>query len=72
MPRYGPVHRDELIRSLRHAGFIGPEAGGKHPIMTKGSLTIHIPNSHRGDIDITLLKRILRQAGLSREDWERL
>jgi len=40
--------------------------------MMKGSLTIHIPNPHRGVIDITLLKKILRQAGLSREDWERL
>ncbi len=72
MPRFGPIHRDNLIRSLRNAGFIGPEAGGKHPIMTRGNLTIHIPNSHRGDIDVTLLKRILRQAGLSREEWKHL
>ncbi len=72
MPRFGPIKRDDLIYYLRKAGFFGPEAGGKHPIMTKGDLTIHISNPHRGDIDITLLKRILRQAGITREEWERL
>lgn len=72
MPRFGPIHRDNLIRALRRAGFIGPEAGGKHPIMTKGTLTIHIPNSHRGDIDVTLLKKILRQAEITKNEWEQL
>ena len=46
MARFGPISRDDLIRGLRKAGFIGPSAGGKHPIMSNGNLTIHVPNPH--------------------------
>jgi hypothetical protein len=28
-----------------------------------------IPNPHGGDISVDLLTRILRQAGISREEW---
>ena len=31
-----------------------------------------LPNPHRRDISSELLARILRQAGVSREDWEKL
>ena len=40
--------------------------------MTKGDLTLVIPNPHQGDIGRDLLRRLLRQAGLSREAWESL
>jgi hypothetical protein len=39
--------------------------------MIKGNLVLTIPNQHRGDIGIDLLSRILRQAGITREDWMR-
>ncbi|MBI4668170.1 MAG: type II toxin-antitoxin system HicA family toxin [Elusimicrobia bacterium] len=68
MPK--PVSRREMIRRFRSLGFIGPIAGAKHSFMKKDSLKIRIPNSHRGDIDISLLKEILRQAGVSFDDWE--
>jgi predicted RNA binding protein YcfA (HicA-like mRNA interferase family) len=72
MPPFGPVKREVLIRSLRKYGFDGPYFGGKHPFMLKGDLALTIPNPHHGDIGKELLGRILRQAGISREDWERL
>jgi len=72
MPRFGPISRTDLIRALRQAGFDGPYSGGKHPFMIKGNLTLTLPNPHRGDIGRELLIRILRQAGISREDWEKL
>jgi hypothetical protein len=28
-----------------------------------------VPNPHRGDISVDLLKKILRQGEISREDW---
>jgi len=28
-----------------------------------------IPNQHEGDISVGFLRRILRQAGVSREEW---
>jgi hypothetical protein len=40
--------------------------------MQRGTLTIHVPNPHRADIGHKLLSEILRQAGISREQWEQL
>jgi predicted RNA binding protein YcfA (HicA-like mRNA interferase family) len=38
--------------------------------MRKGTLTVAIPNKHKGDeIRRPLLKEILRQAGISEQDW---
>jgi hypothetical protein len=53
-------------------GFDGPYSGGKHQFMLKGNVTLTIPNPHKGNIGRELLSRILRQAGISREEWERL
>jgi predicted RNA binding protein YcfA (HicA-like mRNA interferase family) len=72
MPPFGPISRSNLVRALRKAGFEGPFAGGKHAFMVRGNLTLSIPNPHRGDIGRDLLSRILRQAGVSREEWDRL
>jgi predicted RNA binding protein YcfA (HicA-like mRNA interferase family) len=72
MPQFGPISRRDLVRCLRKAGFDGPYAGGRHAFMTKGSLTLTIPNPHQAEIGRELLARILRQARLSRSDWEAL
>jgi hypothetical protein len=40
--------------------------------MRRGSLTLIIPNPHRGDIGNALLSQILRQANITREEWEKL
>jgi hypothetical protein len=72
MPPFGPIARNDLIRALRSAGFDGPYSGGKHPFMLKGDLALSVPNPHHGDIGRELPARILRQAGISREQWERL
>ena len=57
------------MRRLREMGFEGPYAGGRHPQMRREEVTLILPNPHEGDIDIGLLKRLLRQAGVSREEW---
>jgi hypothetical protein len=72
MPHFGPISRNDLIRALRKAGFAGPEPGGRHSAMRRGSVTLTIPNVHRGDIGKTLLSRLLRQGQISREEWETL
>jgi len=54
---------------MRECGFEGPYQEGKHPYMTKGTLTVTIPNPHDGDIRQDLLRRILKQAGISRVLW---
>jgi hypothetical protein len=40
--------------------------------MRKGSLDLYIPNPHEGDIGPKLLSQLLREAGVSREEWEEL
>lgn len=72
MPQFGPIRRRELIAGLRKLGFLGPFTGSKHEFMQKGSLLLTIPNPHRGDIGPGLLATVLRQAGISRRDWERV
>jgi predicted RNA binding protein YcfA (HicA-like mRNA interferase family) len=58
-----------LIRRLRGLGFDGPVSGGHHAFMVKGSLKVRIPNPHETDIGLPLLKEILRQAGITDEEW---
>jgi predicted RNA binding protein YcfA (HicA-like mRNA interferase family) len=72
MPAFGPVKRRELVRVLNRLGFKGPFSGGKHQFMVREDITIRIPNPHESDIGQDLLVRILRQAGVSRRDWERM
>jgi len=68
-----PTKRRELVRKFKTLGFEGPFSGGKHQFMVKGNLKIRVPNPHgAGDISDSLLSQILRQAGISRSDWERL
>jgi predicted RNA binding protein YcfA (HicA-like mRNA interferase family) len=71
MPKLSPVKWSELVQRLRELGFEGPFSGGKHPYMIKGDLVLTIPNPHRREIGPDLLARILKQAGVSRRDWER-
>ena len=72
MAALGPISRTKLIRALRKAGFAGPYTGSDHDFIQKGDLTLRIPNPHGGDIGPNLLAQILRQAAISRKEWERL
>ncbi len=51
-------------------GAIGPFQGKKHQYMIRGIDAIIIPNPHHGEeIGVELLAKILRDGGISREDW---
>ncbi len=63
------ISRRELIRKFIACGFEGPYSGGKHQFMKKGDLKVRIPNPHQGDIDVSLLKRVLHQAEITEEKW---
>lgn len=69
MPRFSPVSRRELVRKLKALGFEGPYLGGKHQWMRKGTVRMTVPNPHAGDIDPGLIRRILRRAGISVDEW---
>ena len=70
MPPFGPISRRDLIAALRSLGFDGPSTGGSHQYMRRGDDVVPIPNPHGKDIGKNLLARILRQARVSRDEWE--
>ncbi|MBI2849011.1 MAG: type II toxin-antitoxin system HicA family toxin [Chloroflexi bacterium] len=69
MAELSPVSWTNLVRQLRKLGFDGPYQGGRHPYMIKANLVLTIPNPHRRDIGVALLSRILRRAGITKEEW---
>jgi predicted RNA binding protein YcfA (HicA-like mRNA interferase family) len=64
------LSRKDLIRKFRALGYSGPFSGGKHQFMIKGSQKIRIPNPHVSEISASLVKEILRQAGISSQEWD--
>ena len=69
MTRLKPVSWREFVQRMRELGFEGPYAGGRHPQMRRGNVTVIIPNPHEGEIGVGFLTRLLRQAGVTREEW---
>ena len=69
MPKLPPCSRRELIRKLKRLGLEGPFPGGRHSYMKRGKFRLIIPNPHGSQIDPGLIKEILKQAGISPEEW---
>ena len=69
MARLTPVSWRELVKRLHELGFEGPYEGGRHPQMRRGDITVIIPHPHEGDIGVGLLRRLLRQADVTRDEW---
>jgi len=72
MARFGPIARQTPIRHLRHLAYEGPYSGGRHQYMVRREVRLALPNPHQGDIGRDFLARVLRQAGISREEWDGL
>ena len=71
-PPVKPIKRAELIHFLKKLGYTGPYAGGRHQFMIKDNRSVTLPNPHRSEIGREFLRRILREANVSIEDWEKL
>ncbi len=72
MPRLRAIKRAELIRYSQILGFEGPYSGGKHQLMFRDMIRLRLPNPHRRDVGRELLSRILKQAGIDKDSWEKL
>jgi len=65
------ISRIELIRKFRTLGYLGPFSGKRHQFMMRGRQKIRVPNPHgSGDIHVSLVKEILRQAGITHDEWD--
>ncbi|MDE0168825.1 MAG: type II toxin-antitoxin system HicA family toxin [bacterium] len=70
--RITPVGHRDLVRKLHRFGWEGPIPGSKHFHMVHRDrrYPLIIPNPHSGqEVGVPLLRRILRQAGISRDEW---
>lgn len=67
--RLTPVSRRDLIKRLRAFGWVGPFPGRKHAHMVKREVQLTIPNPHGAMIGVNLLKIILDEAKITREEW---
>lgn len=70
MPHWGPTKRRDLVAALKRLGFTGPFSGGKHQFMVREEVVLTIPNPHKADIGVGLLAVVLKQAGVSKREWE--
>lgn len=70
MPK--PIKRRERIPPNAAARLERPESGKRHGAMRKGTHTVPMPNPHGADLDWSLVKRILKQADIDQDEWERL
>ena len=67
-----PLRAREIIRRLERAGFVYRRQSGSHTrYVHPDSRGVTIP-MHSGDVPVPVLRSILRQAGLSVENWDTL
>jgi hypothetical protein len=71
-----PDHKG-LVRGFTELGFKGSFSNGSgrwgHQFMQKGEVKVFIPNEHgqgRGMRDVALFLKLLRIAGISRQEWQ--
>lgn len=67
-----PVSRKQLMRKLGKLGFHGPYSGGSHQYLVREDFKLFIPNPHKGDIGKVLLLRILKEIGISPDEFSEL
>jgi predicted RNA binding protein YcfA (HicA-like mRNA interferase family) len=74
MPKLAPLKANEVIRKLRALNFEGPIPGGRHVRMIHHAKkkVIPIPTHGNKDIGIGLLRKIIREAEVTVEEWQEL
>lgn len=65
----GPISRGDMIAKFHALGWTGPYSGRRHQFMIKGTHKQRIPNPHKGDVGVSLLREVLRQAEIAVDDW---
>jgi len=71
MSRLTPLESRKVFRKLRRLGFVGPIPGGRHMRMVHPQTGQIIPVPvHKGkDISVGLIREIIKEVGITREEW---
>jgi predicted RNA binding protein YcfA (HicA-like mRNA interferase family) len=71
MPKLSPLNSAQIIRKLRKLGFEGPIAGGRHSRMIhpERKLIIPIPIHGGKDVSVGLIRAIIRDVGITPQEW---
>lgn len=71
MPKLTPLRPREVIEKLRALGYDGPYPGGRHSRMVHphSGHIIPVPVHGGKDISVGLLRAIIREAGVTVEEW---
>lgn len=74
MPKLKPLKANKVIKKLKKLGFTGPYPGGKHVRMVhkEKNLIIPIPVHKGKDVSVGLIRAIINEVGISREEWIKL
>ena len=74
MSKLQPLKPEEVIRKLRKLGFIGPITGRKHLRMVhpERKKVVPIPMHKGKDVSIGLIREIINEVGISRDEWLQL
>ena len=73
MPSLSPARPDEVVRALEKAGFARIRQSGSHVVLKHPDGRWTTVSIHRGrDVGKGLLAKILKDAGLTPEEFERL
>ena len=74
MPKLSPQKPREVIKKLKKLGFIGPFPGGKHVHMIhpETKKVIPVPVHGEKDVSVGLIRKIINEVGISRDEWIKL
>lgn len=74
MPKLSPLKSRQVVRKLRKLGYEGPYPGGRHMRMINRETGQIIPIPMHGgkDVSVGLIRAIIRQIGITPEEWLRL
>ena len=66
-----PLRPREIVRRLEKSGFKLTRQKGSHARYVKGPHGVTVP-IHPGEVPLAVIRSILKQAGLTSKEWEKL
>jgi len=71
MSRLTPLRPREVFRKLRRLGFVGPISGGRHARMVhpETGKIVPVPVHKSKDVSVGLIRAIIHEAGITRQEW---